>query len=263
MNTNITNSTLENILKKDRFIIVSGLFVLCVLAWLYIIYLYRQMVVMDMNALFFAMPMTPEWTATDFLLLFLMWLVMMIAMMTPSVTPLILIFAMVNRQRKQQRTPFVSTGYLLSGYFLVWAAFSLMATILQWLLQHISLLNPEMETTSKILGAIILMAAGVFQFTPLKQKCLSYCRTPIDFIHRNWKEGKPGALRMGIENGMYCLGCCWILMILLFVSGIMNILWIAIIALFVLIEKVLPQIKWISFVAGAALIIYGAIVLVK
>lgn len=257
------SSTLENILKKDRFIIVSGLFVICVLSWLYIIYLYRQMVVMDMSALFFAMPMTPEWTATDFLLLFLMWLVMMIAMMTPSVAPLILIFAMVNRQRKQQKTPFVSTGYLLAGYFLVWAAFSLVATILQWLLQHIALLNPEMETTSKILGAIILMTAGAFQFTPLKQRCLNYCRTPIDFIHRNWKEGKYGALRMGIENGMYCLGCCWILMILLFVSGIMNILWIAIIALFVLIEKVLPLIKWITFVAGAALIIYGIIILIK
>jgi predicted metal-binding membrane protein len=257
------NSAIEYILKKDRFLVLGGLFILCVLAWLYIIYLYRQMVVMDMDALFFAMPMTPEWSTADFALLFLMWFVMMIAMMTPSVAPLILIFAMVNRQRKQQHSPFVSTGYLFSGYFLVWAAFSLIATLLQWLLQHISLLNPEMETTSKILGSFILIAAGIFQFTPLKQKCLSYCRTPIDFIHRSWKEGKKGALVMGIENGLYCLGCCWILMILLFVSGIMNLLWIAIIALFVLIEKVLPQAKWISFTAGVALVVYGAIVLLR
>ena len=250
-------------MKKDRFIIISGLFILCILSWLYVIYLYRQMVHMDMDALFFAMPMTPSWTAVDFILLFLMWFVMMVAMMTPSVAPLILIFAMVNRQKKQQQNPFVPTGYLLYGYFLIWAGFSLLATLLQWLLQNISLLNPEMETTNKILGSFILIAAGIFQFTPLKQRCLNYCRTPVDFIHRNWKEGKTGALRMGIENGVYCLGCCWVLMILLFVSGIMNLLWIALIALFVLIEKILPKVKWVSFIAGGALIMYGTLLLVK
>lgn len=216
---------------------------------------------MNMGALFFAMPMTPTWTAIDFILLFLMWFVMMIAMMTPSVSPLILIFAMVNRQRKELKNPFVPTGYLLAGYFLVWAGFSLFATALQWLLQQISLLNPEMETTNNTLGGMILLAAGIFQFTPLKQRCLHYCRGPIDFIHRNWKEGKRGALLMGMKNGMYCLGCCWILMALLFVSGIMNLLWIALIALFVLIEKVLPGVKWVSFISGAALIVYGALVL--
>ncbi len=254
-------NSLEYILQKDRFIIVSGLFIICVLAWLYIIYLYRQMIVMDMNAAFFAMPMTAHWSATDFILLFLMWLVMMIAMMTPSVAPLILIFAMVNRQRKQKQNPFVPAGYLIAGYFFIWAFFSLMAMLLQWLLQQVSLLNPEMIATSKMLGGIILIAAGIFQFTSIKQKCLRYCRTPVDFIHRNWKEGKKGALIMGMENGMYCLGCCWILMTLLFVSGIMNLIWIAVIALFVLIEKVLPKIKWISIGAGIALILYGAVIL--
>lgn len=222
-----------------------------------------QMAVMNMDALFFAMPMTPAWTMVDFVLLFLMWLVMMIAMMIPSVAPLILIFVMVNRKRKQQQNPFVPAGYLLTGYFLVWAGFSLLATSLQWLLQHISLLTPEMETTNRILSAIILIAAGIFQFTPLKQRCLQYCRTPVDFIHRNWKEGKVGALKMGMENGMYCLGCCWVLMVLLFVSGIMNLLWIALIALFVLIEKVLSRLKLVSFIAGAVLIIYGVVFLIK
>ncbi len=258
-----SSTSLENLLKKDRSIIIAGLFFICLLSWLYIIYLYRQMVVMDMNALFFAMPMTPQWSATDFVLLFLMWLVMMIAMMTPSVSPLILIFAMINRKRKQEQNPFVHTGYLLAGYFLVWGGFSLLATLLQWLLQQVSLLNSEMKTTSKILGAIILIAAGIFQFTPLKQTCLNYCRTPVDFIHRNWKEGKLGALRMGIENGSYCLGCCWVLMVLLFVSGIMNLLWIALIALFVLIEKTFSNSKWISAIAGVVLIVYGMIVLMQ
>lgn len=137
---------------------------------------------MNMDAFLFAMPMTPAWTAVDFWLLFLMWFVMMIAMMIPSVAPLILIFTMVNRQKKQQKNPFVSTGYLLTGYFLVWLLFSLGATSLQWLLQNISLLNPEMATTGKVIGGSILIAAGLFQFTPLKQRCLNNCRTPIDLF---------------------------------------------------------------------------------
>ena len=254
------NSTpLENVLKKDRSIIIAGLVLISVLSWLYIIYLYRQMVVMDMSAIFFAMPMTQHWTITDFVLLLLMWFVMMIAMMTPSVSPLILIFAMVNRKKEQLQNPFVHTWYLLAGYFLVWGGFSLVATLLQWFLQQVSLLNPEMKTTSKIFGGTVLVTAGIFQFTSLKQRCLSHCRTPIDFIHRNWKEGRKGALKMGIENGTYCLGCCWVLMVLLFFSGIMNLLWIALIALFVLIEKTF-QSRWISCIAGMILIIYGVMV---
>ncbi len=256
-------SPLAYVLKKDRFIVLIALFVLCVLSWLYIIYLYNQMYPMNMDALFFAMPMTPSWSWTDFVLLFLMWFVMMIAMMTPSVTPLVLIFTLINRKRQQRQNPFVPSGYLLCGYFLVWAAFSLFATLLQWLLQQVSLLNPEMITTSKILGGSILILAGVFQFTPLKNTCLRHCRTPISFIHQYWKDGKIGALRMGIQNGIYCLGCCWILMILLFVSGIMNILWIAVISLFVLIEKVLSSVKAISLIAGITLIAYGTIVLLQ
>jgi len=255
-------NTLESILRKDRILLIGGFFVICLLSWAYIIYLVRQMNPMNMNALFFAMPMTPAWTAVDFILLFLMWVVMMIAMMMPSVAPLILLYAMVNRQKKQRQSPFVPAGYLLGGYFLVWTLFSLLATILQWGLQQITWLNPDMIITNKILGSIILIGAGLFQFTSLKQSCLRYCRTPVDFLHRHWKENKMGALKMGIENGAYCLGCCWVLMLLLFVCGIMNILWIALISAFVLIEKLLPS-KWVSFIAGAALIAYGIIVLIS
>ena len=220
------------------------------------------MVVMDMDALFFAMPMTPSWTVVDFVLLFLMWLVMMIAMMTPSVAPLILLFTKVNRQRREQQNPFVNTSYLFIGYFVVWGGFSLIATLLQWLLQQVSWLNPDMIITNKIAGSIILVAAGVFQFTPLKQTCLSFCKSPLEFIFKHWKEGKKGAIKMGIKNGVYCVGCCWVLMVLLFVSGVMNILWVALIALFVLIEKVSAKSKWISFAAGSLLIIYGLLILV-
>ena len=153
--------------------------------------------------------------------------------------------------------------YLMTGYFLIWAAFSLAATSLQWLLQQISLLHPEMKTTNKILGSIILIVAGIFQFTPLKQTCLKYCRTPLDFVLNHWREGKQGALRMGIENGFYCVGCCWMLMVLLFVAGIMNLLWVALIALFVLIEKISPGVKWIPYVAGLVLIVYGILLLIR
>jgi predicted metal-binding membrane protein len=253
--------SLAFILKKDRFVVLMALFILCVLSWLYIIYLYNQMYPMNMDAFLFAMPMTSSWSWTDFVLLFLMWFVMMIAMM-PSVAPLVLIFTSINRKRQQQKNPFVSSGYLISGYFLVWAAFSLFATILQWLLQRASLLNPEMITTSRILGGIIFILAGLFQFTPLKNTCLNTCRSPMGFIHQYWKDGKSGAWRMGIQNGIFCLGCCWILMLLLFVSGIMNIVWIAIISLFVLIEKV-SSAKVISFIAGIGLIAYGILVLLQ
>ena len=254
---------LVSVLKNDRFIVLTALSLICVLSWLYLIYLYNQMYPMNMDALFFAMPMTPQWSWTDFVLLFLMWFVMMIAMMIPSVTPLVIIFTVINRKRLQQQNPYISSGYLLSGYFLVWAAFSLFATLLQWWLQRVSLLNPAMVTTSKILGGIILIAAGIFQFTPLKNTCLHNCRSPLGFIHQHWKDGKRGAIRMGIQNGIYCLGCCWILMMLLFVSGIMNILWIAIISLFVLIEKISSSVKVISLIAGIALIAYGIIILLQ
>ena len=211
-----------------------------------------------MDAFLFAMPMTATWTLVDFSLLFLMWFVMMIAMMIPSVTPLILIFSMVNRKKKQNKNLFVSSYYLLAGYLIIWAVFSLLATLLQWFFQHLNWLNPDMVVTNKTVGGIILLLAGLFQFTPLKRQCLQYCQTPVSFIHTQWKEGKSGALKMGIKNGMYCLGCCWILMLLLFVSGIMNLLWIVLISLFVLTEKLLPRFTWISWLAGVLLILYGA-----
>lgn len=218
---------------------------------------------MDMEAFLFAMPMSANWSITEFVLLFFMWLVMMIAMMTASVAPLILTFAMVQRLKKKQESPFIPAGYLFSGYFVIWAFFSLAATLLQWALQKIGWLNPGMKITYKILGALILIAAGAFQFTPLKQQCLRHCRTPTNFILKKWKEGKSGAFKMGIDNGLYCLGCCWVLMVVLFVAGIMNVLWIAVITLFVLIEKIAKHGKLVSYTAGAGLIVYGIITLLS
>lgn len=142
----------------------------------------------------------------------------------------------------------------------MWGGFSFIATLLQWLLQQASWLNPDMIITNKIVGSIILVAAGVFQFTPLKQTCLSFCKSPLEFIYKHWEEGKKGAIKMGIKNGIYCVGCCWVLMVLLFVSGVMNILWVALITLFVLVEKIFTKSKLISFAAGSVLIILGLLV---
>ena len=255
-------SSIELVLRRDRAIIITGLLVLCAISWYYIIYLYNQMYpVMNMDAFLFAMPMSPEWTLIDFLLLFLMWFVMMIAMMIPSVAPLVLIYAMVNRQKKTNQSPYVPAGYFLSGYLVVWAVFSIAATALQWFFQNLDWLNPDMIVTNKILGGSILIVAGLFQFTSLKEKCLTHCQTPVSFIHSHWQNGRSGALKMGIVNGWYCLGCCWILMVILFVSGIMNLLWIALISLFVLVEKLLPGVKWVSYVAGMVLVIYGVLMI--
>jgi predicted metal-binding membrane protein len=247
-------TALETLLKKDRLIIIISLVFISIICWFYIIYLYKQMHPMNMDAFLFAMPMSPEWTATDFLLLFLMWLVMMIAMMTPSIAPLVLIFAMVNRQKKQQQAPFVSATYLFAGYYVAWAIFGLLATLLQWRLQAIDWLDPEMFITHKYVAGCILLLAGIFQFTTLKTRCLQHCATPVAFIHSKWKDGRSGAFQMGIQNGIYCLGCCWILMIVLFVAGIMNLLWIAIIGAFVLVEKIYPGRKWLSMLAGILLV---------
>jgi predicted metal-binding membrane protein len=247
---------LETLLKKDRAILIGSMIGITIISWLYIIYLYKKMDPMDMDAFLFAMPMTGDWSLTDFLLLFLMWFIMMVAMMTASVAPLILLFAMVNRQ-KQQQNPFVPTVYLLAGYFAIWAMFSLGATVLQWALQQAAWLNPDMKITYRTLGGVILLIAGLFQFSPFKQQCLYYCQSPIDFIHKKWKNGKKGAFQMGMANGLYCLGCCWILMVVLFVAGIMNLLWIALIGLFVLVEKLVRKGRLISYAAGAVLVLYG------
>ncbi len=255
---------MEAILKKDKTFIVGGIVLIAAISWYYMVYL--DGVMKSMNMAFnhvcehecckiAGMPMTGTWTSVDFLLMLLMWTVMMVAMMLPSVAPLILLFASVNRKRKEQHTPYVSTIFFTAGYFFVWTAFSLGATFLQWLLQYLSLLSPLMITSNKWIGGSILLLAGLFQFSNFKYKCLSHCRSPLEFIMHHWKEGKKGAFNMGVAHGWYCLGCCWILMLVLFATGIMNLFWVAAIALFVLIEKMVPRYYLqISRIAGIILI---------
>ena len=246
----------SGVLKRDRLVVLSGLAAVTALAWTYMFYLDWNMSNMDM-----AMPLMQTWDVAYLVLTFIMWAVMMVAMMTPSATPMILTFAQLNRQRQMQQRPLIPTGMFLLGYLLIWVCFSVLATLFQWGLHSAALLSPMMVTTSPILGGVLLMAAGVFQWTPLKYVCLPHCRSPLGFILTDWRDGRSGALIMGVKNDRYCLGCCRFIMALLFVTGVMNLLWVAVIAAFVLIEKVAPAGEWVSRVAGLLLIGWGVWVL--
>jgi predicted metal-binding membrane protein len=252
---------IERLLERDRVVILGGVVGLTALAWAYIVYLAWGMKSMEVGtgmAMEVALPQMQLWGAVDFVLMFVMWTVMMVAMMVPSAAPMVLVFATVNRRRQgEHQGPLVPTGAFLSGYLVVWAAFSAMATLAQWGLHTAALLSPRMVSTSPLLGGALLVAAGVFQWTPLKHACLTHCRTPLGFIMGEWRDGTGGAFIMGLNHGAYCVGCCWFLMGLLFVAGVMNLLWVAVIAAFVLIEKVAPRGQWVSRAAGLLLVGWG------
>ena len=260
----IAPSALEQVLKRDRAIIIAAILIIAAIAWAYTVYLSQTGMSSDSmqmgqgSGMGMAMADMRSWSAADFGLMFVMWAVMMVAMMAPSATPMLLMFANVNRKRREREAPYVPTGVFLAGYVIVWAAFSLAATGGNWGLHQASLLSSMMgESTSGYLGGGLLLLAGVFQWSPLKYACLKQCRTPMGFLMTSWREGHRGALRMGLEHGAYCLGCCWALMLLLFVLGIMNLVWIAALAAFVLAEKVAPKGEWVSRITGVLMLGWG------
>jgi predicted metal-binding membrane protein len=256
---------MKTIFKRDRLIILAALTGLALLAWSYMILEAHTMYhtgVCCCAGMKMSGPDTSAWNTATLIPLFLMWAEMMVAMMIPSAAPMILTFAMVQRKRREQERPFVPTGLFLLGYLLVWTAFSALATIAQWILHAQALLSPMMVTTSPLLGGIILIGAGISQWTPLKNACLTHCRSPLSFLMTDWREGKGGALAMGLKHGAYCTGCCWFLMTLLFVAGVMNLWWIAIIAVFVLVEKIVPRGLLVGKVAGVFLAAWGVWMLV-
>ncbi len=266
----------EKLLRHHQTPVVAGLAAIVLLAWAYLFHLARNMgsmaamTGMEQAALAGA-PMPIAWGPVDFALMFLMWAVMMVAMMIPAAAPVLLAFAGVNRRRREAAADcaanpdsgpraalsVVPTGMFLAGYLLVWSLFSLAATFAQWGLNQAALLSPMMSSASPLLGGCLLLAAGAFQWSPLKSACLRHCRTPIGFLVNDWREGCRGAARMGLQHGVYCLGCCWALMGLLFVLGVMNLLWIAALSLFVLAEKAAPAGRWIGRIGGAALLTWG------
>ncbi len=210
---------------------------------------------MDMPAM--QMSGFDSWNASALLLLFLMWAVMMVAMMVPSAVPMIQGFVAVNERRRNSSRPVIPVGVFVLGYIVAWTSFSAAAALAQWGLHRAALLSPMMVSTSPILSGGLLLAAGIFQWTPLKRACLRNCRSPLTFLMSGWRDGTAGAFFMGLHHGAYCVGCCWALMVLLFVVGVMNLLWVAVIALFVIAEKVLPRGELIAHIAGVALVVVG------
>ncbi|PXX98338.1 DUF2182 domain-containing protein [Halomonas sp. LBP4] len=248
-----SDTALEAVLHRECAIVVSGLVGMVVLAWAYLL----VGAGLEMQAMGdMAKPM-PSWSAGYFGLVLLMWAVMMLAMMLPSAAPMILLYAAIARRRQARGGALGATGLFVLGYVVIWTVFSLGATTLQWALDRTALLSPMMQTTSATVAGLVLIAAGVYQWTLLKQACLRWCRSPLGFVMRHWRDGVRGAFRMGLRHGLYCLGCCWMLMLLLFVAGVMNVLWIAGLTLLVLVEKVVAHGHWLGRALGVVLIAWG------
>jgi predicted metal-binding membrane protein len=246
---------LAKLLRHDRAIVVVGAGVIALIGWGYLFYEDWAMQHMDLVAM--AMPSTGAWGLTDLLVVFAMWAVMMVAMMVPSATPMLLTFTTIARSRRAKGKPFVALWVFLAGYLVLWTAFSLAATLAQWGLHSLALISPMMVGTSPVLGSVLLVMAGIYQWTPFKQACLRHCRTPLQFLLTYWQDGAAGAFLIGLRHGAYCLGCCWLLMAVLFAVGVMNLAWIATLSVFVLLEKIIPRGLWVAKLAGLALMGFG------
>ena len=248
---------LHALLRRDRALVLGSLVAVIVLAWAYLILgAGIEMDEMDMGGGQIMM-MAPPWTVSYTALIFLMWAIMMVVMMLPSAAPTILLVTALARDRiARVAVPFAC------GYVLVWIGFSLAATALQFGLDRAGALSGTMAASSAALAGVVMIVAGAYQWTPLKQACLRHCRSPLAFLLRRWRQGAWGAVTNGMRHGLFCLGCCWMLMVLLFVGGLMNLLWIAALALLVLVEKTLPWGGRMSRVTGAALVGWGTVTLV-
>lgn len=242
--------------RGQRLVIYGGLAGIILLAWAFLVYLATTMRMTNMGV-DISMPSMQAWGVTDTSLTFVMWVVMMVAMMTPSAAPVILKYRTVRRMQHKENDILSSTWLFLLGYLVTWAGFSAAATLAQWGLHSAALLTPMIASASPLLGGALLVAAGVYQLTPLKNACLSHCRTPMGFLLAEWRDGKLGPLVMGMRHGLYCVGCCWLLMALLFVGGVMNLVWVALIAVYILVEKVAPARLWLSRISGIAAIAWG------
>lgn len=253
---------LEATLRRDRRVVAASLVLIVALAWLYLwrdAASMKQLSMPDMSM----SSMAHASATAPYALTFVMWAVMMVGMMLPSAAPTIFLYGALVRKNGQSGSVLPGVWVFTSGYLAVWTVFSLLAALMQVGLQQVSVVTPMMVSASEGLSAAILIAAGIYQWLPFKGACLSKCRNPLQFFVARWRPGAGGAFRMGAESGAYCVGCCWLLMLLLFVAGVMNLLWIALIASFVFVEKLLPAGKFTSNVAGVALALSGIALLIK
>jgi predicted metal-binding membrane protein len=240
-----------HLVQRVRYLILGGLLILSVLAWALLIW---QSSTMSSQAMSLTMGMSA-------FLFIAIWILMMVAMMFPTAAPMILMFTKIYAGKRQQGNPFVPTWVFVSAYLLVWSLFGAVAYPLAAGIDKLAAQSMwHMENVVRF-GGVILLVAGLYQLSPLKDICLSKCRTPWQFILGSWRDGYRGAFRMGVEHGAYCLGCCWLLFVVLFPLGIMNLAVMALVTALIFAEKALPIGRQISKLAGMGLIIYGALVM--
>ena len=237
------DAALIAVLKRDRVVVGIALAVLAALAWAYLFWLNSTMTALQPGM---TMPMNmtgPDSSDLAHLgFLFAMWAAMMVAMMTPAVAPIVLIYTFFSRQARVQGTPFASALWFAGGYLFAWVAFALFAALLQYGLERAMALTAAMRIADRFAAGTILAVAGLYQWTPVKNACLSQCTSPVSFIQRHggFQPTAGGSFRLGLHHGLYCIGCCWVLMALLFVTGVMNVAWIVVLAAVVLAEKYVP-----------------------
>jgi predicted metal-binding membrane protein len=264
----VNDAALQALLRRDRAVVIAALLALTAIAWAYVLWLAADMRMGGMDMTGFRMvpagrglmlPAEDPWEPIEFVFVFAMWAVMMVGMMTPSAAPMILLYTRVGRQAAAQGKPFAPVASFVVGYLVMWAAFSLAAMLAHWALDRALLLTPMMEGASLKLGGTVLIAAGLYQWTPLKDVCLHQCQAPWLFIQRHggFRRNAAGSLALGARHGLFCIGCCWALMALLFVGGVMNVLWIAALTILVLAEKLVPAGRLISRTAGVGFFAAG------
>jgi predicted metal-binding membrane protein len=255
---------LERAIRRDRALVLLGIGAMALLSWGYLVRMAAMMNAAAADKAMHAamgMPEMAAWGTAEFAMLFLMWAIMMVAMMLPSASPIILLVAGTYR-RRADRSHLLTVAFG-SGYVIAWTGFSAAAALMQLMLHRAALLSAGMATNSAVIGGVILLFAGVYQWLPFKTACLTHCRSPLAFLASHWREGATGALAMGLRHGIYCVGCCWALMLVLFAAGVMNLLWVAAIALLVLVEKITPQGHVVSRLAGVVLTAWGGWVLLR
>jgi predicted metal-binding membrane protein len=243
-------------LDRDRLFVGAALAGTAALAWAYLL---KHAATAHMSMPSAAASISPHWSAGMFALAAAMWAAMMVAMMLPAATPMALAFAQVQRHRSGGGQRAVPIALFVGGYLTLWIGFALAAAAAQWALHEAGLLSSAMGRAPPLFGAVLLIAAGAFQWSSLKSACLAKCRTPLAFLATEWREGRAGALVMGLRHGAFCAGCCWALMLLMFAGGLMNLAWMAALAAYMLAEKLVPAGRTFARGTGALLIAAGAI----
>lgn len=248
---------------KQEKIIILALIILSAAAWIITVYQSQRMSMHASVEMQMSMNMENQPLILEASLFLAMWTIMMIAMMFPAVAPMVLLFSTVHKKRKATNESFIPTWVFVLGYLLVWAFFGVLAYFVDTLIGQLIRSFPKLQSYGFVIGGAVLIVAGLYQLTPLKNVCLTHCRSPLHFIMHRWREGYLGSLIMGIDHGAYCLGCCWGLMLVLFVVGIMNIAWMGILTLTIFVEKISKHGVIISKFVGGSLILLGIVMIVR